>query len=212
MGKKLFLQEIKGLISLFQKKVTEKRASALEKFLDFCFLTQTEILSIGFMMARSLNGIRWVISNSQFSHLQYVQTYLKELGYLYEIQPLIVCLEKLGGLVEKYFFSFDHSETVGPRLGVEFSAKSATENNYILILKNLEAQCLITPAQREAVLAWVGYEILPSPDWSGNREYFLRRISHLKLVYHPLSNIELKIYFAFERFFNKVELHRSAGV
>jgi hypothetical protein len=106
--------------------------------------------------------------------------------------------------VERIHLSLDLGTEVLPRIGVEgsFSRLPSREPGWQELLDRLVACGLCRPDEREAALAWPGYDTFRTatrawPADAGLRDVCFRRLSHVKVVCRPDRAPEAKLYLLF---------------
>jgi hypothetical protein len=130
------------------------------------------------------------------------------LGYLRIVAPKVVStVEPIVSLfegVERLHLSFDVVDEILPRIGIEgsFSRQPSREPRWNAFLERLVAGDLCSPAKRDALLAWPGYDTfwtapLHWPAELGPRGACIRLVSHLKVVCRPDRDPEAKAYLVF---------------
>ncbi len=102
--------------------------------------------------------------------------------------------------IERPHLSFDLRAEILPRVGLEGSFASQRDPRWVELLARLVDRGLCTPAERDAILAWPGYDTFwtAAPDWplerAGLRGFCVRSLSHVKVVAQPGRTPEAKIY------------------
>jgi hypothetical protein len=107
--------------------------------------------------------------------------------------------------VDRLHLSFDLTEEILPRVGIEgsFPRQPSREPRWNAWLDRLVQRELCSAAKRDAVLAWPGYDTFWSAPqgWPaaeiGPRGVCLRALSHLKVVCRPEHPPEAKAYLVF---------------
>lgn len=108
--------------------------------------------------------------------------------------------------VERLHLSFDVTDRVLPRIGIEgsFPRQPSREPRWQGFFERLERWGLCAPGKGNAALAWPGYETFwtAAERWPvaalGPRGACIRTLSHVKLVCAPDRAPEAKAYLAFE--------------
>lgn len=129
-------------------------------------------------------------------------------GYLQGIAPETVpAVEPVAPLfegVERLHLSFDVTDGILPRIGIEgsFPRQPSREPGWSALLKRLVEREICSPAKRDALLAWPGYDTFWTapqrwPAELGPRGACVRLLSHLKVVCGPGREPEAKGYLAF---------------
>ncbi|NJP08694.1 MAG: hypothetical protein HC866_03785 [Leptolyngbyaceae cyanobacterium RU_5_1] len=168
------------------------------------------ISHLGAMLSRSVNAIRVNVKGISPEQLS---DYLMQIGWSDRTNTFSTLTSTLSEFVDSILLSFDVSDTVLPRIGLEcfLNNQPYDEPRWQLFLDYLVAAGLCTPAKKNAFLAWPGLSQKSSvPDmWPGNISFgdrflgsrafsiFWRRVSHIKLVYQPGIPLEAKGYLAF---------------
>jgi hypothetical protein len=131
------------------------------------------------------------------------------LSYLRSLSPeTIPAVAKAAPLfegVERLHLSFDVTDAILPRIGIEgsFSRQPSREPRWQAFFERLVQAGLCSPGKRAAVLAWPGYDTFwTAPErWPvadlGPRGSCLRTLSHLKVVCRPDRELEAKAYLTF---------------
>jgi hypothetical protein len=107
--------------------------------------------------------------------------------------------------VERLHISFDVTDTVLPRIGIEgsFPRQPSREPRWEAFFKRLVERGLCSPEKRDAALAWPGYDTFwtATERWPiaeiGPRGFCVRALSHLKIVCRPDREPEAKAYLIF---------------
>jgi hypothetical protein len=106
--------------------------------------------------------------------------------------------------VERLHLSFDVTGEIFPRIGIEgsFPRQPSREPGWSALLERLVGKDLCSPAKRDALLAWPGYDTfwtapLRWPAELGPRGACIRLLSHLKIVCGPDRDPEAKAYLVF---------------
>jgi len=105
--------------------------------------------------------------------------------------------------VDRPHLSFDVDGTGGeilPRVGLEGSFARQRDPRWPDLFAGLVARGLCTPAERDAIAAWPGYDNFwtAAADWpleqAGPRGFCVRALSHVKVVAQPERAPEAKVY------------------
>lgn len=107
--------------------------------------------------------------------------------------------------VERLHLSFDVTDRVLPRIGIEgsFPRQPSREPRWRGLFERLEQQGLCGPEKGDAALAWPGYDTFwtAAGRWPvaalGPRGVCIRTLSHVKVVCAPNRAPEAKAYLAF---------------
>jgi hypothetical protein len=131
------------------------------------------------------------------------------LGYLQNVIPeRVPAVEEILPLfagVERLHLSFDVTDALLPRIGIEgsFPRQPSREPRWAALFERLVERRLCSPAKRDAALAWTGYDTFwTAPErWPvaaiGPRGVCLRALSHVKVVCAPDREPEAKVYLVF---------------
>lgn len=131
------------------------------------------------------------------------------LGYLRslapETVPAVAEISTIFEGVERLHLSFDVTDAVLPRIGIEgsFPRQPAREPRWEAFFARLVRRGLCSPEKRDAALAWPGYDTFwtAAGRWPitelGARGLCLRTLSHLKVVCRPDHEPEAKAYLVF---------------
>ncbi len=122
-----------------------------------------------------------------------------------EMIPAIARAAPLFEGVERLHLSFDVTDTILPRIGIEgsFPRQPSREPRWQAFFERLVQSEVCSPEKRDAVLAWPGYETFwTAPErWPvadlGPRGACLRTLSHVKVVCRPDLELEAKAYLTF---------------
>ncbi|MCP4654538.1 MAG: hypothetical protein GY856_03860 [bacterium] len=118
----------------------------------------------------------------------------------------IAALAPLIAECERPHLSFDVGSEISGRIGIEgsFARPPNREPRWAELLDRLVASGLCTPAKRDAVFAWPGYDSLSTAadrwpeEGVGLGGYCVRCLSHVKLVSWPDRGPEAKAYLLFQ--------------
>jgi hypothetical protein len=131
------------------------------------------------------------------------------LGYLQDMAPeMVPAVEPVASLfegVERLHLSFDVADKILPRIGLEgsYPRQPSREPRWSALLESLVDRTLCSPAKRDALLAWPGYDTFWTAPlhWPvtelGPRGACIRFLSHLKVVCGPNRDPEAKAYLVF---------------
>jgi hypothetical protein len=131
------------------------------------------------------------------------------LNYLERMAPeMVSVVETVAPLfagVERLHLSFDVTDAILPRIGIEgsFPRQPSREPRWRPFFERLVRRGLCLSAKRDAALAWSGYNTFwTAPErWPvaeiGPRGVCLRTLSHVKIVCRPDRGPEAKAYLAF---------------
>lgn len=126
------------------------------------------------------------------------------IAYLHRVAPhTALSLTEIAPIfsgVDRPHLSFDIGHEILPRVGLEGSFARQREPRWADLLDRLAARGLCTPAEREAIEAWPGYDSFwtAAADWplesAGPRGFCARALSHVKVVAQPGRAPEAKAY------------------
>jgi hypothetical protein len=131
------------------------------------------------------------------------------LGYLRSVAPETVpAARRASSLfegVERLHLSFDVTDAILPRIGIEgsFPRQPSREPRWEALFERLVRRGLCSPAKRDAALAWPGYDTFwtAAERWPihelGTRGFCVRALSHVKAVCRPDREPEAKAYLIF---------------
>jgi hypothetical protein len=126
-------------------------------------------------------------------------------GVTPEMVPAVTKAAPLFEGVERLHLSFDVTDAILPRIGIEgsFPRQPSREPRWQALLERLVRSGICSPGKRDAVLAWPGYDTFwTSPErWPvadlGPKGACLRTLSHLKVVCRLDRDLEAKAYLTF---------------
>jgi hypothetical protein len=130
-------------------------------------------------------------------------------GYLRSLVPQTVpAVEEVSMIfqgVERLHLSFDVTDTILPRVGIEgsYPRQPSREPRWEAFFERLVRRGLCSPEKRDALLAWPGSDTFwTAPErWPvakiGPRGFCVRALSHLKVVCRPDREPEAKAYLVF---------------
>jgi len=131
------------------------------------------------------------------------------LVYLRSLAPeMVLAVEEVSTIfegVERLHLSFDVTDTILPRIGIEgsYPRQPSREPRWEILLERLIQRRLCSPEKKDAALAWPGYDTFwTAPErWPitemGPRGICIRTLSHLKVVCAPDREPEAKAYLTF---------------
>jgi hypothetical protein len=194
---------------LLNYQVSPPIESNLRRCADF-LPAGAKISHLGAMLSRRAHGVRLNVEG--ISPLQ-LPDYLVQIGWSDPSNTLSTLVSNLSEFVDYIYLSFDVSDTILPRIGLEcYLHKPPThELKWQLFLDYLVEKELCTSAKKDALLCWYGFTKKSSVAnlWpsnisvcdrlfgSGAKSVFWRRLSHIKLVYQPGIPLEAKGYLGF---------------
>jgi hypothetical protein len=158
------------------------------------------LLYVFSLRARGSDAVRLEIFGMETAEiLPYLQ------GLVPETVPAVQEAVPLFDGVERIHLSFDVTETVQPRIGLEgsFPRQPPREPRWGALFDRLIQRGLCLPAKRDAVLAWPGYDTFwTAPErWPvaelRSRGVCVRTLSHVKAVCRPGREPEAKAYLVF---------------
>jgi hypothetical protein len=121
------------------------------------------------------------------------------------IAPCVAETAPLFQDVERLHLSFDVTEEILPRIGLEgsFPRQPRREPRWEGLLARLVERGLCSPEKRDALFAWPGYDTFWTAaerwpvDELGPRGSCIRALSHVKVVCRPDRDPEAKAYLVF---------------
>jgi hypothetical protein len=116
--------------------------------------------------------------------------------------PALAAIAPLFAGIDRPHLSFDLGESgeVLPRVGLEGSFARQRDPRWPELLARLVARGLCTPAERDAIAAWPGYDSFwtAAAEWpleaAGPRGFCVRSLSHVKVAAQPGQEPEAKVY------------------
>jgi hypothetical protein len=116
--------------------------------------------------------------------------------------PALAAIAPLFAGVDRPHLSFDLDESGGIswRVGLEGSFARQRDPRWATLFARLVARGLCMPAERDAILAWPGYDSFwtAAAEWplepAGPRGFCVRALSHVKVVAQPERPPEAKVY------------------
>lgn len=122
-----------------------------------------------------------------------------------ETVPAVAEVATIFAEVERLHLSFDVTDTILPRIGVEgsYPRQPSREPRWEILLERLVQRRLCSPEKKDALLAWPGYDTFwTAPGrWPvaeiGPQGFCVRALSHLKVVCRPDRQPEAKAYLIF---------------
>jgi hypothetical protein len=173
------------------------------------------ISQIGAMLARQVEPVRVCITDISTDKLL---DYLSRIGWAGSISKLEAFVSELSSFVDRIDLDLDVGDIILPKIGLEcsFNRQPQFEPRWQLFLNRLVETGLCIPAKRDALLAYPGYsheranrELWPSNIlrvsnllWPQVSSIFLRRFSHIKIVYQPDIPVEAKVYLSAGYYWN----------
>lgn len=209
--------DVQSLIKMTTRLLKPSVSSLLESNLRRCadsLPTGATISHLGAMLSRRANAVRVNVKGISPEQLS---DYLMQIGWTDSTNTFSTLVLTLSEFVDSILLSFDVSDTVLPRIGLECFLNNQPfeepheEPRWQIFLDYLVQGGLCTPAKKNAFLAWAGLSDKSSfPDlWPSNISFgdrflgskafsiFWRNISHIKLVYQSGTPLEAKGYLAF---------------
>lgn len=183
-------------------RLSEKSSGIVQK----CTTNNLTITYAGFMLGRSLNAIRLVCRSKEKSGIDEMFAYLDNINHPCLDDNLISLVNKVSPFVTTISFELDIGEYPMPKLGINCLVKKdnfvATKNQWEHFLAFLCAEKLITNANKNALLTWIGgkSELISSLDLNSlNSETLdainvVRDINHIKFNYIPEKKLQTKAY------------------
>jgi hypothetical protein len=126
------------------------------------------------------------------------------LAYLRRVAPQAAA--SLAGIaplfegIDRPHLSFDLGAEILPRVGLEGSFARQRDPLWAGLLERLVDRGLCTPGERDAILAWPGFDTFwtAAADWplgqTGMHGFCVRSLSHVKVVAQPGRAPEAKVY------------------
>lgn len=170
-----------------------------------CLPEGAKLTHFALMLSRPGLGVRVNVINIPPDQLV---DYLQKIGWNQPTQPLDDLVSKLSASFDYLVLAFDVGEKIYPRIGLEcyFKKQPSYEPRWQLVLDNLVKFDLSTPAKRDALLTWSGFnkqKYQPEGKLSWESVFsksmysvYWRTINHLKFVYKPSCPLEVKGYLA----------------
>lgn len=153
---------------------------------------------VGAMIARGIQAVRLCLFDLRPADLP---AFLTQVGWKGELEPVRRYLEALAPHADFVGVHLDVGEKLFPHLGLEPGFKAGPwarqphmEPRWHRQFEQLVESGLCTPAKRDALLSWSGYQHLPT-DGSEEKAVLLRGLSHLKLTLRPGVPPIAKAYF-----------------
>jgi hypothetical protein len=188
-------------------------APKLETNLQCCISSlpkSATCIHFGMMLSRGTKAIR--VDVSGISPQQLLE-YLVQIGWTHNLNTLKSLVSIVSGLTDCIILSFDIDDTLQPRIGLEcFLHKNPKDEPRWQLFSNYLVEAgLCTPAKQTALLDWPGLfqdffqPGLSSDNLNGNSysldpkvvSIFGKKISHVKIVYHPDTHLQAKAYLSF---------------
>lgn len=208
------VSDTQALISVARRILNDRATTQFESNLRLCADSLPEgaqITYIGAMLSRPTNTVRLNLGGIS---PQQLPDYLEKIGWSEPTNTLESLVSTLSDLVDEIrLFDIDVGDTVLPKIGLEcfFRKQPKHEPRWQTFLDHLVEWGLCTQAKKNAFLAWPGYtqrnqapELWPSnlnpvDLFLGSRalSIFVRRLSHVKIVYQPGTPLEAKGYLGF---------------
>ncbi|HBB31859.1 MAG TPA: hypothetical protein DC064_08675 [Cyanobacteria bacterium UBA9273] len=198
---------------LHLRRLNHPASLLLESKLQLCIDSLpngARIVHLGIMLSRPTQVLRVVLAGIPPQQLSW---YLEQIGWSESKNTLSTLVSTLSEFGDDILLSVDVSDTVHPKIGLEFFWKKQPphEPGWQLFLDHLVANQICDPAKEKALLAWPGFsqkadrpELWPqnltgSDLFLGSKAFsvFYRTINHIKLVYQPDRLLEAKGYLAF---------------
>jgi hypothetical protein len=189
----------------------------LAEALEACFRACTGrvvVSHVGVMLARAGQALRVNVPRLTPSQ---APSFLRQVGWPGDLAHVQALLDWVYARADHVTLALDVGAAVSLRLGLECSVDETQPpadqaRRWEVMLDDLAARGVCTPARRDAVLAWPGLTLpnaAPQP-WpahliaqslsapAGEFSALRRRISHLKLVHQPAQPWQAKAYLGFE--------------
>ncbi|MUG95828.1 hypothetical protein F7734_27105 [Scytonema sp. UIC 10036] len=176
--------------------------------------TGASIRQLGFMLSRSVDGMRVVVGGLSPQHFS---DYLEKIGWSAQSEQRNI-FQSLVSTVSEFvdsirILNLDVGEIIYPKVGWEcyLEKQPQQEPRWQLFLNHLVDMGLCTPEKKNALLIWPGWSQKASqPElWPQNLSWsdiflssratsiFGRVVNHIKIVYQPGYPLEAKAYLGF---------------
>jgi hypothetical protein len=179
---------------------------------------------VGCMVSRSPGFLRLCLQLQRGDILEY----LRDLGAPADLPRVADILDLFGSYDHEFFLHLDVLEEVQPKVGLDLMLPPAKNFYEARLGKILEELCrlkLCTPAKRDALQNLSGYtamgvNLINWPPALRRRclqsqfseiSYFIRTISHLKVVIEPGHDLVAKAYVGVNHHWNKTTLPERNG-
>jgi ubiquinone/menaquinone biosynthesis C-methylase UbiE len=163
---------------------------------------------IGVMLSRSIQALRINVKRLQ---PDFLIPYLQQLGWSGDTAAVEMLMTQLAAQVDRITVCLDVGIEINPQIGFEciFQQQPQQEPRWSMFLDYLLNQGYCTPTKGEALLNWPGTTTPNHSPWperligasllqpSNRFTSFDRRLSHIKLVYHPQHPVKAKGYLWF---------------
>jgi hypothetical protein len=207
------LNETQEIISLALSQLNYPTSLSLQSNLQICHNSLPDgakIDYLGVMLPRLAHGIRIVVKG--ISGCQLVD-YLRKIGLTVSMDFLPNLILTLCQFSDSIALALNIDERIYPQIGLEcfLTQQHPDESKWNLLLDYLVEKGLCTSVKHQALLTWPGFsQKADQPDlWPSNLDWgdkfistqggsvFWRKISHIKISYHPDVPLEAKAYLAF---------------
>jgi len=185
---------------LLDKAFSREFRDGLRRCFEACS-GDVRVRHVGAMLARHSDALRLCIHPLDSDH---ILPYLERIGWPGSVEELRSLLTPLLNLTDRIdMIDVDIGTSVFPQIGVEcaFDRQPSAEPRWAPFLDHLVSLGLCTSRKRDGLLAWPGYTDPKTDTWPGlSGEVILleRRISHIKIGYHPGKPLEAKAYLWFD--------------
>jgi len=173
------------------------RASLVRCF-DAC-PPETDDFQIGVMLSRGLHAVRLSVFDVPLAN---VRAFLDRIGWQGPWDRAHEYVEALAPHADFVGLALDVGDQIYPHLGVEpgftagpWAKQPHLEPRWHGQLQALTDLGLCTPAKRDALLSWVGFQRRPSGDPAEGEAVLLRGLSHVKITVRPGASPQAKAYF-----------------
>jgi hypothetical protein len=154
-------------------------------------LPHAGVFQVGLMPARKVDAIRLCLVGSPLELLPY----LAQMGWGGSLEDVETIVASLHQYVDGIILDIDVGERIYPRIGIEgfylTRYLACVNGQWQSLLDHLVARGLCSPPTRDALLAYIGYNLAQPL----HRRIYVRGLNHVKLVYQPGQPLAAKIYF-----------------
>lgn len=198
-----------ALATLRVELLSERELATIYRCASAC-PTGVSVTHLGLMMSRPDSPVRINVKGLKPDQ---VGSYLQQINWPGTLDEVTALYSRLVSQVDSVVLCLDVTETVASGLGFECFIKRDVDDveKWRRFFQGLVDQGLCSPAKRDAFLAWPG---LLSPDSNSERwpadlitksflrspttlSLFFKRISHVKIGYHPAGYLDAKGYLWF---------------
>lgn len=184
-------------------KPTQSFGALIQRFTNQCTKKGLKIHHYAFMFPRNMKGIR--LHFGRFTNHLEIKEFLNFIGYNYDLTDLLHLLRRMPSCITGFDLLLDLEDAIHPKLGIEckIDKKLSIPDRKIqwdIFFKFLVAENLTTFEKHQAALQWMGgFKELQEEDlFPGcgifSYHYYVKNISHVKIVYFPGKEFEAKAY------------------